>query len=161
MTNQDIRAALALLDPKDDSHWTEQGQPLLKALGLGDETPSRAQVTAVAPMFTRVNPDLGPELPSERTAAPLDPFLPREPHVEEEPQHVKDVKATMDWQKQQMADRVARAARNKAVNGFLKTQGLKPQKLAMAPIDLAMKNRPNAYVRAAALQTKKAAEATK
>jgi hypothetical protein len=50
-----IRAALAKLDPKNDEHWTEQGAPLLDALGLGKKL-TRQEVTAAAPLFNRTNP---------------------------------------------------------------------------------------------------------
>jgi hypothetical protein len=52
-----IRAALAKLDPKNDEHWTENGNPRLDALGF-TPTPKRADVTNAAPLFTRTNPTL-------------------------------------------------------------------------------------------------------
>ena len=45
-----IREALAKLDKANDDHWTEDGLPVLEALG-GKFT--REQVTAAAPKFTR------------------------------------------------------------------------------------------------------------
>jgi hypothetical protein len=56
----EILAALAKLDPKNDDHWTETGNPRLDALGFKDQ-PKRADVTAAAPLFTRSNTTL--ELP--------------------------------------------------------------------------------------------------
>lgn len=158
MNDQEIRAALGKLDKSNDAHWTEEGAPVLAVLGTGV---TRAQLAAVAPMFTRANPELGPAPAAAARAPAPDPFLPPEPVSEEEPQHIKDTKATMSWQQAMLADRVARAARNVAANQFLKTQGFKPQKLAMSPIDARLKNRPSPYVRAAALGAKKAAEASK
>jgi hypothetical protein len=64
--NDEIRLALAKLDPKNDDHWTETGNPRLDALGLA-KAPLRADVTAAAPLFTRTNPVV--ELPKPKAAA--------------------------------------------------------------------------------------------
>lgn len=56
----EIILALAKLDPKNDDHWTETGNPRLDALGF-TKPPLRADVTAAAPLFTRANPTV--ELP--------------------------------------------------------------------------------------------------
>src|SRR5688500_19828799 len=55
--SDEIRAALATLDPKNENHWTEGGQPRLDALGL-TPLPKRQEVTAAAPLFSRSNPEL-------------------------------------------------------------------------------------------------------
>lgn len=55
--SDEIRAALATLDPKNENHWTEGGQPRLDALGL-TPVPKRADVTAAAPLFSRSNPEV-------------------------------------------------------------------------------------------------------
>lgn len=60
--NAEILVALAKLDPKNDDHWTEQGAPLLDALGLAKK-PTRAEVTSAAPLFSRTNPVLQEEAP--------------------------------------------------------------------------------------------------
>lgn len=57
VATNEIRAALAKLDAKNDDHWTEQGAPRLDALGLAGK-PSRQEVTAAAPLFNRANPVL-------------------------------------------------------------------------------------------------------
>lgn len=77
----EIRAALAKLDAKDDNHWTENGLPRLDALGFS-KAPLRADVTAAAPLFTRSNPvvevaasqepEAKIELPEAPTHAELD-----------------------------------------------------------------------------------------
>ena len=51
-----IEAALTGLDPRNAEHWTAEGLPSLKALGI--EGIKRADVTAAAPHFTRDNPVL-------------------------------------------------------------------------------------------------------
>ncbi len=48
-----VRAALAALDTKNDEHWTENGMPRLDA--LGSLKLSRAELTAIAPLFNRTN----------------------------------------------------------------------------------------------------------
>lgn len=62
-----IRLALSKLDTTNDDHWTENGQPALSALGLKPQ-PSRADVTAAAPLFSRASPKL--DLPEEPKPAP-------------------------------------------------------------------------------------------
>lgn len=53
--NTKLAAAIAQLDPKDDSHWTGDGKPAMKAVetfyGASDIT--RADVSAAAPGLTR------------------------------------------------------------------------------------------------------------
>lgn len=51
-----IEAALKGLDPRNAEHWTAEGLPSLKAIGI--EGIKRADVTAAAPHFTRDNPVL-------------------------------------------------------------------------------------------------------
>lgn len=57
-----IQAALKGLDARNNDHWTAEGLPSLKALGI--EGVKRADVTAVAPHFTRDN--LVIETPDEK-----------------------------------------------------------------------------------------------
>lgn len=62
-----IREAIAQLDPMDDAHWTETGQPTIGALngvllkmGATPETTSRAEVRAIAPDALRPRPEMAP-----------------------------------------------------------------------------------------------------
>ena len=66
-TEDQIRQALATLNPEDDSHWTEDGAPLLSA--IGDPPPKREEVVAVAPNFSRENLDLSSKSPSTDASA--------------------------------------------------------------------------------------------
>lgn len=52
-----IVAALAQLDPKNDNHWTDEGNPRMDTVKLfaGDSTITRDAVTAAAPGFSRAN----------------------------------------------------------------------------------------------------------
>ncbi len=49
-----IIAALKGLDPRNNDHWTAEGLPSLKAIGI--EGVKRADVSSAAPHFTRDNP---------------------------------------------------------------------------------------------------------
>lgn len=56
VANEKVAAALAKLDPADDSHWTEAGLPSLEAIeqAMGGATGvTRADVEGVKPGFTR------------------------------------------------------------------------------------------------------------
>lgn len=53
-----ILEALSNLDPENKDHWTQNGQPLLSAVGEGV---TRQQVLDVAPLFSRENPILETE----------------------------------------------------------------------------------------------------
>lgn len=46
--------ALKTLDPKNDEHWTNDGQPAVAALGIVDL--KRKDITDAAPHFSRENP---------------------------------------------------------------------------------------------------------
>lgn len=49
-----VRAALALLDPDDDGHWTSQGKPRMEIVSdLADVEVTRKQLDSVAPDFDR------------------------------------------------------------------------------------------------------------
>lgn len=54
MKSEQILDSLSKLDPSNKDHWTQNGQPLLSA--VGDVT--RQEIIAVAPMFSRDNPVL-------------------------------------------------------------------------------------------------------
>lgn len=55
MTNEQILHSLSNLDPENNDHWTQDGQPRLGAVGEGV---SRAKILEVAPLFSRENPVL-------------------------------------------------------------------------------------------------------
>ncbi len=75
--SDEIRAALATLDPKNENHWTEGGQPRLDALGL-NPVPKRADVTAAAPLFSRSNTELpAVQKPKEELVAAPTPVAPK------------------------------------------------------------------------------------
>ena len=59
--SQQINEALLKLDTETKEHWTADGLPAVAALGINGLT--RAEITAVAPHFTKENPTL--ELPDE------------------------------------------------------------------------------------------------
>jgi hypothetical protein len=65
------------LDPKNDEHWTADGLPRLAAVGP-DVT--RAQVVAVAPLFTRTEPRIEP-VPTVDEVPPTPPKPPVEPDL--------------------------------------------------------------------------------
>lgn len=49
-TPVEIKMAVALLDAKDDTHWTREGKPSVDAVkGLVNKDVNREQITAVAP----------------------------------------------------------------------------------------------------------------
>lgn len=50
-----LRSALIALDPKDDSHWTDNGLPSVAAVRAlaGDDSISRANINELAPQLTR------------------------------------------------------------------------------------------------------------
>lgn len=74
--SEEIRAALATLDPKNENHWTEGGQPRLDALGLSP-VPKRSDVTAAAPLFSRSNPEVpASEKPKQEPAVEQVPVAP-------------------------------------------------------------------------------------
>jgi hypothetical protein len=52
-TEQQIRDLLVQLDPTASNHWTNDGLPLIAALGI--EGLTRKEVTNAAPYFTRTN----------------------------------------------------------------------------------------------------------
>ena len=58
----DVLEALALLEQDNDEHWTNDGKPALAVVRELTEKPelTRAEITAAAPHFTRVSPDLTP-----------------------------------------------------------------------------------------------------
>lgn len=66
MKSEQILESLSKLDPENKDHWTQNGQPLLSAVGEGV---TRSQILEVAPLFSRENPELPgvEELPSEPT----------------------------------------------------------------------------------------------
>jgi hypothetical protein len=66
MNTEQILESLSKLDPANKDHWTQNGQPLLSAVGEGV---TRSQILEVAPLFSRESPVLptAEELPSEPT----------------------------------------------------------------------------------------------
>lgn len=66
MKQEQILESLSHLDPQNKDHWTQNGQPLLSAVGEGV---TRSQILEVAPLFSRENPELPgvEELPQEPT----------------------------------------------------------------------------------------------
>jgi capsule polysaccharide export protein KpsE/RkpR len=60
MKSELILESLSKLDPENKDHWTQNGQPLLSAVGEGV---TRSQILEVAPLFSRENP----VLPSQET----------------------------------------------------------------------------------------------
>jgi hypothetical protein len=74
---EEIKQALLALDPNNDEHWTGDGSPRIDALQISGI--KRADITAVAPHFTRENPTLD-----------LDPDLEKQDDVVEEPEEVSD-----------------------------------------------------------------------
>ena len=83
-----IREALALLDPSDDSHWTGQGLPAMDVVReLVGEPVTRGQVKEAAPEFSRENRSLEAPAPAKAVAgtdavteaAPAAPAAPAEP----------------------------------------------------------------------------------
>jgi len=56
-----LLAALAKLDPSNPGHWTSSGQPLMAAVEefYGSDEITRADIMAVAPVFSRENPSTG------------------------------------------------------------------------------------------------------
>jgi hypothetical protein len=55
MKSEQILQSLLTLDPDNKDHWTQNGQPLLSAVGEGV---TRSQILDVAPLFSRDNPIL-------------------------------------------------------------------------------------------------------
>lgn len=55
MKSEQILESLSKLDPSNTSHWTQNGQPLLSAVGEGV---TRSQIIEAAPLFSRDNPVL-------------------------------------------------------------------------------------------------------
>lgn len=55
MKSHEILESLSKLDPDNDEHWNQDGQPRLSAIGEGV---SRHEVQAVAPQFNRNSADL-------------------------------------------------------------------------------------------------------
>jgi len=55
ITKENIVAALGQLDPKNDAHWTGNGDPKMDVIEsiLGSKDVTRAQVKAAAPDFSR------------------------------------------------------------------------------------------------------------
>lgn len=71
-TTEQIREALAALDPARDSDWTHGGLPMMDAVRtLTDETATRRQVENASPGFTRDNPVLAP-LPDSVTGVTVE-----------------------------------------------------------------------------------------
>jgi hypothetical protein len=66
MKQDKILESLSKLDPENNDHWTQNGQPLLSAVGEGV---TRSQIIEVAPLFSRENPELPSveEVPPEPT----------------------------------------------------------------------------------------------
>lgn len=71
---KDLRTALTELDVENDNHWTTEGLPKLDVLKfiMGVGNVSRADVDAVAPVFTRTNLVIPEEVKPEmaQSAAP-------------------------------------------------------------------------------------------
>ena len=72
---QDILTALELLDPQEDSHWTDLGLPAMAVICELANMPglTRAQLTAAAPAFTRKNlvlPEIEKVVEAQPEAAP-------------------------------------------------------------------------------------------
>lgn len=62
MKSDQILESLSQLDPDNDDHWTQDGQPRLGAVGEGV---SRQSILDVAPLFSRKNPVLPEQLSDE------------------------------------------------------------------------------------------------
>ena len=77
MKSEQILESLSHLDPENKDHWTQNGQPLLSAVGEGV---TRSQILEVAPLFSRVNPvlpeaEVHPELTDEEVKETLEDRL--------------------------------------------------------------------------------------
>jgi hypothetical protein len=77
MKSEQILESLLNLDPTNKDHWTQNGQPLLSAVGEGV---TRSQILEVAPLFSRENPvlpetEVQPELTDEEVKETLDDKL--------------------------------------------------------------------------------------
>ena len=59
----DLRAALENLDPANDSHWTAAGLPSVQVVrdSTGDQSVTRDEIRAFAPLFNRTEQVLPPE----------------------------------------------------------------------------------------------------
>lgn len=82
MTREEIarvRETLAQLDAEDSEFWTEQGLPRVDHVATLAGVPAltRADITAVAPEYTRQNRSLGAE--SDALSASRNPVPPKEP----------------------------------------------------------------------------------
>lgn len=105
-----IGAALQQLDSSNDNHWTADGMPRLDTLKAltGETDITRAQVTEVAPFFSRENPTLetppevlnppSPDAPPVAAAppvtAPPEEVVAPEPEVAEQPAEPDSVVST-------------------------------------------------------------------
>lgn len=111
-----ISEALATLDPQDSEHWTEDGAPLLEVIGKLVEAPiTREAVLEIAPLFTRLNPQLEEEVPPpdedpEVKITKPEESKPADKSVEKSiPDHIQTVMDIKVFRKSQREQRMTRA----------------------------------------------------
>ena len=129
MKPEEIKLILENLDTDDDNLWTADGAPLLTNFGKGV---SRAEVLAVAPLFTRLNPSFEMPPPLER---PSEDEVTREsgPKVPEAvPQHILDIQDNLNYLARQAELRKERAQRTRQVRQVLAAN---PGATGRSPID--------------------------
>lgn len=132
MTVDQIKAALMALDPKNDALWTEEGAPVVKALG---KDVTRTDIVTAAPHFTRTyrvvdEPKSEPEafvLPIPGRPQTYEQYLALKEHNPDAAAlvspHVVDQLARMHLVKRSTEERAQRLSNLRVVQATAKTVG--------------------------------------
>lgn len=148
MRPEEIRAKLQTLDVKNDDLWTEDGVPVLAAIGQV----TRAQVTAAAPTFSRKTPSTKPTSSTNNAEEDDHEDIVGEPHraagsfkkpelnSPEKPRHILETEASMAWCRAQQEERMQRYLNSQAAAKAVKDAGV-TQTPVRSPLDQAMRRR--------------------
>ena len=141
---KELEEALLCLDPENDDHWTDAGLPRMSALAeLGLEL-DRADVTKVAPRFTRTNLVLGtdpdPE-PEESIVKEPEPKKVSGPEPKVKNQSEDTDALLVAWKEAVLKSKIGRAQLRQKQQEALREAGLTKMIPARSPVDLKIRAR--------------------